>query len=69
VRRGRHRGIHRGPPRPRPSQRPSAPRATGRSGQGLASTGFDLTPMALLGLALLVSGIGLRLRTVDADIF
>jgi hypothetical protein len=25
--------------------------------------------MALLGLALLVSGIGLRLRTVDADIF
>jgi LPXTG-motif cell wall-anchored protein len=35
----------------------------------LPDTGADVPTMALLGLGLLVSGIGLRLRTVDDRIF
>jgi LPXTG-motif cell wall-anchored protein len=35
----------------------------------LPDTGADLPATALLGLGLLVSGIGLRLRTVDDRIF
>jgi hypothetical protein len=35
----------------------------------LPDTGADLPTTALLGLGLLVSGIGLRMRTVDERIF
>jgi LPXTG-motif cell wall-anchored protein len=35
----------------------------------LPDTGADLPTMALLGIGLLVSGIGLRMRTVDERIF
>jgi LPXTG-motif cell wall-anchored protein len=35
----------------------------------LPNTGYEIPAIALLGLGLLVSGIGLRLRTVDDTLF
>jgi LPXTG-motif cell wall-anchored protein len=43
-----------------PTAAPAAP---------LPDTGADLPTMALMGLGLLVSGIGLRMRTVDERVF
>jgi hypothetical protein len=72
VRRGRQQGRRHGsrPPHPSTSRpTPSPGPSPARAGQGLASTGFDLPTVLLLGVGLLVSGIGLRLRTVDASRF
>ena len=43
-----------------------AAEATGRT---LPNTGSDPRPLALAGLAFLLIGIGLRLRTIDPDAF
>jgi hypothetical protein len=46
---------------------PAPATATPRS--GLPTTGSDLTPLALVGAAFLLMGVGLRLRTIDPDAF
>jgi hypothetical protein len=45
--------------------RPQLPAASG----GLPHTGLDVPGIALLGLGLMVSGAGLRLRTLDERVF
>ena len=45
----------------------TTPRATGND--GLPLTGADPRPLLLVGLAFLLGGIGLRLRTIDPNDF
>jgi hypothetical protein len=47
----------------------SSSSSSATSSTPLPDTGADLPTTALLGLGLLVSGIGLRMRTVDERIF
>jgi LPXTG-motif cell wall-anchored protein len=51
-----------GSPAPAP-----APTGTGPATGGLPNTGSDPRLLVLAGLALLLSGLGLRLRTADED--
>jgi LPXTG-motif cell wall-anchored protein len=58
-----------GEPAPAPSPAPAEPAPTEAAPQELPNTGYEIPAIALLGLGLLVSGIGLRLRTVDDTLF
>jgi LPXTG-motif cell wall-anchored protein len=49
-------------------RRPGSGSQGGSAGR-LPNTGFDVPGLALLGLGLLLSGIGLRLRTIDVRRF
>jgi hypothetical protein len=56
-------------PSPKPGPKRSVPKSTGAapasSLHSLPYTGFDVLELVLIGVALLVAGIGLRLRTRD----
>jgi LPXTG-motif cell wall-anchored protein len=53
------------PPPPPPSTTTTTPTATTPRTSGLPNTGTDPRVLALLGMALLIAGIGLRLRAPD----
>ncbi len=46
-----------------------APRASAARGRGLANTGSDPRRVIAVGAALMLLGLGLRLRTADADLY
>jgi len=54
-------------PAPKP---PASPRSTAsQAGGALPNTGSDPRLLFLVGLALTLLGVGLRLRTADADLY
>jgi LPXTG-motif cell wall-anchored protein len=56
------------PPTTTTPSEPAEP-APAPAAEELPNTGYEIPAIALLGLGLLVSGIGLRLRTVDDTLF
>jgi LPXTG-motif cell wall-anchored protein len=73
-------GLSEEPPTPAPSAPAPTPAPEGgetapgtptppAAATGLPNTGFEVPGLALLGLGLLLSGLGLRLRTVDDSLF
>jgi LPXTG-motif cell wall-anchored protein len=59
-------GVSTTPPVPLSDDKPSTTSATG-SDSALPNTGADPRLLVLAGLALTLLGVGLRLRTADAD--
>jgi LPXTG-motif cell wall-anchored protein len=59
-----------GPPAP-PAATPATPAAapSAQAAGGLPNTGSDPRMMLLVGLTLMLLGVGLRLRTADAELY
>ena len=65
-------GGEKRPPRPsatEPEPEPAPDREPELARSGLPSTGSDPRLMVLMGIALMLFGVGLRLRTVDAELY